>query len=246
MADEDHDEGWRGKIRAAAIEPKQVAAREAAACHISNAFQDVGSKLHAIGHVVGSDRVAGLSPYGHGDDATVAVSLLLRIAAQLVSASCDLTTDGRHYAASALIRQMVELEYLAWAFDHDNSEAARWLRSTHSERLTFFTPAKLRKAAEGHFRSVDYGYHCELGGHPVPRSWVLLTGDEAMAQLMLSDCLGHAERLWGHVVGWCSRSHNGIIVKGFAEQMAAVIRLWKEADVTTRLPPSPDDFPRDW
>ena len=36
--------------------------------------------------------------------------LILRIASELVSASSDLFSDGRHYAASALIRQLVEVE----------------------------------------------------------------------------------------------------------------------------------------
>jgi hypothetical protein len=35
-------------------------------------------------------------------------------------------------------------------------------------REEFFRPANLRKASEGKFRDKDYGFHCELGGHPVP------------------------------------------------------------------------------
>jgi hypothetical protein len=153
-------------IRSAALEANQVAVRMSLAQFTAAVFQDVGKELHLIGHFLGADRHNGLSPFGHGDDATVAVSMLLRIGSELVSASADLIADGRHYAGSALIRQLVEVEYLAWAFETKDEESARWLRSTHDERRSFFTPAKLRAADGKQFRSVDYSYHCELGGHP--------------------------------------------------------------------------------
>src|SRR5258708_6128571 len=61
-------------------------------------FLVVGTELHVLGHIIGSDRVEGASPFGHGSDETVAVSMLLRIASQLVSSSADLFGDGREYA----------------------------------------------------------------------------------------------------------------------------------------------------
>jgi len=66
-----------------------------------------------------------LSPFGHGSDEAVAVSLLLRIGSELVSAAADLFSDGRHYAAAALVRQVVEIEYLAWAFETNDKEGKR-------------------------------------------------------------------------------------------------------------------------
>src|ERR1700730_3113518 len=69
-----------------------------------------------------------------------------------------------------LLRQMVEIEYLAWAVETRGGDGERWLRSDQQQRQSFCTPVKLRKAAQGRFRGKDYGYHCELGGHPVPRA----------------------------------------------------------------------------
>jgi hypothetical protein len=184
----------RDEIIAAALNADIVTVRMSLARFTATIFQDVGKELHLFGHFLGGDRRAGLSPFGHGNDAAVAVSMLLRIGSQLVSASADLIADGRHYAGCALIRQLVEAEYLAWAFETKDAEAARWFRSTLDERKSFFTPAKLRAAAGKRFRSIDYSFHCELGGHPVPRSWILLNDADAMAQLMLSDCLGHSGR----------------------------------------------------
>ena len=226
-------------IRDAALHPDIVANRMSVAAFVSATFRDVGTKLHAFGHMLGTDRRDGLSPFGHGDDAAVAVSVLLRIGSQLVSASADLIADGRHYAGAALIRQLVEVEYLAWAFEMKNEESARWLRSTKGERFSFFTPAKLRKSADGRFRSEDYGYHCELGGHPVPGSWMLLNDDAAMPQLMLSDGLGHAERIWTHIVGWAAGYTLSDVVLSKADEMTARFAEWKRIDPLTILPPPP-------
>jgi hypothetical protein len=236
----------REDIQRSALEADQVAARMSLAQFTATVFRDVGKELHLVGHILGTDRRNGLSPFGHGDDATVAVSMLLRIGSQLVSASADLIADGRHYAGSALIRQLVEVEYLAWAFETKDDESARWLRSTHDERRSFFTPAKLRAAANKRFRSVDYSYHCELGGHPVPGSWELLNEDAAIAQLMLSDCLGHSGRVWDHMVGWAKgHAHGGSILSKAAEMLERYSQ-WKKVDLLTALPPPPEAFPNWW
>jgi hypothetical protein len=97
----------------AAKNESQSAARLGLAKFTAETFTAVGTELHAVGHVIGTDRMNGLSPGGHGSDEMVAVSLLFRVAGQLTSASADLFADGRDYAASALVRQMVEVEYLA-------------------------------------------------------------------------------------------------------------------------------------
>ncbi|MBB3998385.1 hypothetical protein [Aureimonas pseudogalii] len=236
----------RQAIREAALNETIIETRHRLATFASEVFHDVGRELHVVGHLIGSDRTNGTSPFGHGDDATVAVSMLLRIGSELVSASSDLIADGRAYAGSALIRQLVEIEYLAWAFETKSEEAARWLRSTHGERMTFFTPAKLRKAADGRFRGVDYGYHCELGGHPVPQSWQLLGDDGGLGQLMLSDCLGHTGRIWDHVVRWAHGHPLGQGVSSRSTEMLTRFGDWKRIDPLTELPPPPEAFPERW
>lgn len=229
-------------IRAAALDPAVVTIRMELAHYTSDTFLHVGRQLHVLGHISGTDRREGLSPFGHGDDAAVAVSTLLRIGGELISGSADVINNGRHYAGAALIRQLVEVEYLAWAFETNDDEAARWLRSTRAERQSFFTPAKLRKAAGGHFRSIDYGYHCECGGHPTPSSWMLLNDDGAMSQLMLSDGLGHTGRLWDHVVRWAIQQKVGQFILSKADDMLKRYSAWKVADALTLLPPPPEHF----
>jgi hypothetical protein len=232
-------------IRSASLEADQVAIRMSLARFTAIVFRDAGKELHVLGHILGSDRRTGSSPSGHGDDATVAVSLLLRIGSQLVSASAELIADRLHYAGAALNRQLVEVEYLAWAFETKDEEAARWLRSTQDERKSFFTPAKLRAAAGKHFRGVDYSYHCEIGGHPVPGSWVLLNDDDAIAQLM-SDCLGHSGRIWDHIVRWAKGHPHGGPILLKTNEMVERYSQWKRTDLLTALPSSPMTFPDGW
>jgi len=225
-------------ISAAANNPALIAIRVAFARFSSDQFHQVGTLLHLSGNIIGPDRVSGESPFGHGSDEVVAISMLLRIASQLISASTDLFMDGRSYAGGALLRQMVEIEYLAWAFETRDRDAERWLRSDKQQRQDFFTPAKLRKAAQGKFRSKDYGYHCELGGHPVPNSAILLSDNIAVAQLLLSDLLGHVGQIWNHLVGWAIPRNEAFILTR-AEEMSSRFGEWKSKDVLVDLPPPP-------
>lgn len=227
------------KIRRAADDRSLRRRRRRLAVASVKVFSIVGTELHAIGHVLGSDRTRNVSPFGHGSDETVAVSLLLRIASQLVSASTDLFTDGRHYAAAALLRQIVEVEYLAWAIDSRDRDGERWLRSDRQERESFFAPAKLRKAAQGKFRGQDYGYHCEFGGHPVPDAGALLGDDPSVSELLLSDLLGHVGRIWDHVASWARRNANGDPVLRRHDGMLRRFLRWKSLDPLVELPPPP-------
>lgn len=225
-------------ISQAANDAAQKAGRVELARFVSQRWSEIGALLHLSGHIIGSDRNNDASPFGHGSDETVAISLLLRIGSQLLSAATDLFLSGRSYAAAALIRQLVEVEYLAWAFETRDSDAECWLRSTEKERLDFFKPAKLRQAAKGRFRSKDYGYHCELGGHPVPKATLLLGEDSVVSQLLLSDALGHAGRIWDHISDWALSQGEDVILDQMVE-MSRKFREWKSQDLLVDLPPPP-------
>src|SRR6267143_4413528 len=229
----------REAISLAANDKKLRKQRGQLAHFTSEIFLSAGTELHVLGHLVGSDRTDGVSPFGHGSDETVAVSVLLRIASQLMSSSADLFEDGRKYAAAALLRQMVEIEYLAWAMETRDRDGERWLRSSRQERESFFTPAKLRTAAEGKFRGKDYGYHCELGGHPVPGASVLLNDDSVVSQLLLADLLGHAGRIWDHLIGWSRKSSNGEPILSRGLEMSERFGAWKFKDPLAALPSPP-------
>jgi hypothetical protein len=230
-------EPTRKAMAAAANDREVIACRYELAKFSAKELEGAGTELHVVGHLIGTDRVQGSSPFGHGNDEAVAVSVLLRVAGQLVSASADLFTDGRQYAAAALLRQMVEIEYLAWAFEVRDGDGERWLRSDQQERQEFFKPSKLRAAAQGKFRGKDYGYHCELGGHPVPQAGILLGGDSAIGQLLLSDLLGHVGRIWDHLIGWAQQNGDGGPILRRSHGMSVRFQEWKSKDQLIDLPP---------
>lgn len=227
-------------VSAAALDPKLVTIRKDLSLFASGVFSDVGTQLHVAGHIIGTNRKEGKSPFRHGSDEVVGMSVLLRIGSQLISASAELLTEGRPYAGAALLRQIVEIEYLAWAFENRDQDAERWLRSDREFREEFFRPAKLRKASEGKFRGKDYGFHCELGGHPVPSGTVLLKDDPSTAQLLLSDLLGHTGGIWNHFVGWAKRHEDYTAhCKNHALAMSQKFRDWTSNDPLVELPPPP-------
>jgi hypothetical protein len=100
-------------VSAAALDPKLVTIRKDLSLFASGVFSDVGTQLHVAGHIIGTDQKEGKSPFPHGSDEVVGMSVLLRIGSQLISASAELLTEGRPYAGAALLRQIVEIEYLA-------------------------------------------------------------------------------------------------------------------------------------
>lgn len=229
----------RSVIARASQDPAQRKARLDFLSCASDAFRDVGEMLHVFGHILGDDRKSGLSPFGHGDDEKVGIALLLQIAAQIVSASTQLLQDGRAYAGCALIRQLVEVEYLAWAFETRDAEAARWLRSDKKERQNFFAPRILRDAANGKFRAKDYSYHCEMGGHPTPFASSLLKNDDEINQLMLGDMITHARKIWVHLGTWAVGSNAGSMFHKHNDRLFELWSAWRQIDELCEMPPPP-------
>ena len=110
----------------------------------------------------------------------IAAGLVAQISSELVSGALLLLRNDNEYAASTLIRQLVECEYLLRAFRLDFAEAARWHDANDSEQWDF-KPSKLRKI--GGFKREEYSHHCESGGHPHPRGRQLLEIPRAMNRL---------------------------------------------------------------
>ncbi|HVX93656.1 MAG TPA: hypothetical protein VHK47_02005 [Polyangia bacterium] len=230
----------RAAARAAAQDPDLISRRFDLARQTAAVFQSVGEEFLVAGSLIGGDRVTGTSQWGNGSDETVAVALLFLVGADLVAGCSSLFAERRHYAGAALIRQLVEVEYLAWAFETRDRDGERWLRSTREERDEFFRPVRLREAAAGRFKGRDYGYHCELGGHPVPRAEILFRANACdTAQLLLSDALGHAGRIWDHLRTWAKEHRHLPSVEAHGPEMGARYRaLWAD-DPLVHLPPPP-------
>ena len=183
---------------AALDDPAAAASRRQLARELANGFQRTAVLLSTTGTIVGGDRAAGRSPFGFGDDATVGLGTVFGIAGEIISGAHQLLISGNVYSAAALIRQLVEVEYLTWAFSSDDYEARQWLRSSADERRQLWQPRHLRDRADGRFRGTDYGYHCELGGHPTPSAVELLPDAESPqpAERWWFDLVAHGASAW--------------------------------------------------
>ena len=124
---------------------------------IGQALVQVGKVLWVTGYIVGSDRKSGTSPFRFGNDSAVGVATVAQIGGELAIGASDLLKTGNCYAACALIRQLVEVEYLAEAFAREHDQAAEWLRADREQRRQFWSPGKLRqRAPDGLFLASDY------------------------------------------------------------------------------------------
>ena len=108
------------------------AARVEFARTTTDAFEAVGQYLYLAGHVL-------------RDEGARAVSLASRIGGALGRGTCDLLDAGNAYGGAALLRQLVEVEYLLWTFSDDAEDASRWLHASKSQLDGRFRPEASRR-----------------------------------------------------------------------------------------------------
>ncbi|MFN8152476.1 MAG: hypothetical protein U0R24_15310 [Solirubrobacterales bacterium] len=174
--------------------------REACSAY-AGALAEVGQLLWITGSMLGPDRADGKSPFGFGSDDVVGLSVVCQVGGELARGFLDLFESGNLYSAQALLRQIVEVEYLMAAFADQDAVAAEWLRATRKERLKFWSPARLREKAKGKFLREDYWLHCDLGGHPTPDARALLPNHKTMEPALVStDFAGHMFSTWTSLV----------------------------------------------
>ncbi len=205
-------EPLRAELRAAADHEPARTARRQICQTLATGLKQLSESLRVAGYFVGPDRVSGSSPTGNGDDRLVSLGYLSATAAALISGADDLIGRGNLYAGSALNRQLVEVEYLAWAFAEDQAEAANWLRSSPEERQRRWAPRHLRKRSRGRFRGSDYHDHCEFGGHPTPAGARALLGVDSeksttlggdgpsTRELLLFEVAQHGTSVWQYLL----------------------------------------------
>ncbi|MCJ0949448.1 hypothetical protein F6X56_02780 [Rhodococcus erythropolis] len=130
----------------------------------------------------------------------VAVANVAITAQQLAQGAGNLVELRNYYSAAALARQLVEFEYLMWAFDDDPGSIGDWVQSDRDAREARWGPKAIYARDGNHFRRSDYGRHCEQGGHPTPAGIQLSLPDPdrgtAIFALQLSDLIFHVAAIW--------------------------------------------------
>lgn len=188
-------------VRRWAADADAQALRHDVATHLASTLLHAGQEIRIVGNFIGNGRITGSSPRGNGDDRLVAVGYVAEAASQLLSGIEGAVGSGQVYVAAALTRQMVELEYLAWAFASGDGDAATWLNSSADERRRLWQPRHLRAHSHGRFGGKDYSNHCEFGGHPTPDGLNGLINDTSgvAGEVVLTDALNHGVRTWRSV-----------------------------------------------
>ena len=129
----------------------------------------------------------------------LAVAILARIGGELSGGIALLLRSSNPYGAGALLRQLIEVEYLMYLGYLDVSNLERWYGADSRELRRSFSPKQMRAAAKGLFRDQEYRQHCEIGGHPHPNSRMLLSNYEHLLEpssFLLPDAVQHVRRLW--------------------------------------------------
>lgn len=229
-----------------------AAARERYCDNIAEALKNVGSWLEidtwiGAGDVGEADLNKPPKPDPIRRRSFAAAALVAEISGQLVSGALLLLRDGNEYAASALVRQLIECEYLLRAFRLDFAEAARWHDANDRERWDF-SPKNLRKI--GGFDDKEYANHCNAGGHPNPAGRPLIQLPRAMADLerkvtgsaskldvvrgLWLDLAFHCDRTWRALAELLTAEHARFEHAGSTvNSIEAVARSrleWQEAD----------------
>jgi hypothetical protein len=181
------------------------------------------------------------------DESAQALGLVARIGAALGRGAGELLSAGNPYAAAALTRQLVEVEYLFWTFADDIADAPAWLHATREERQRCFSPAAMRKRSKGRFRAKEYQTHCERGGHPDPNARMLLDVSPCAPPLfdatraMWVDLGHHLERAWSlYVAASGVAGYVGDFIADSAT-VEAERRGWHERDPLARRFPIPPE-----
>lgn len=202
---------------------------------VAKSLRAAGQMLWMDGAIVGPDRASGKSPFDFGNDATVGLATVLQIAGELVGGAVALLAVENRYAAAALVRQLVEVEYLAWAFAEDQEEATNWMRSTKKERHHFWRPSHIRERAGGRFRGTDYADHCGKGGHPSPEGIYLLPDHyrpDASTAVWWCDLVIHGTSVWRYASAAAASLGHGEVFTSLAETegLSEAERRWRESD----------------
>lgn len=167
-----------------------------------------------------------------------AAAAVVEMSSELAAGAVDLLDRGYRFAAAALIRQLIETEYLLTAFAIDFSEAARWARSKPEDIRRSFSPKTMR--AVGGFPNREYWQHCDMGGHPAPSGRLLLRNnlyaspadDDFLTASVWGDLAQHLRRIWSRVDELLRGQHARYdeVRRSDRERVRSAERMWEASD----------------
>ena len=155
-----------------------------------------------------------------------------------------LLRDDNRYGAAALVRQIVEIEYLLYLFAQDSDEPLRWASSDLNAVRAQYQPARMRERSGGQFRTEEYSSHCQVGGHPrfagayvLPEHFRLGPISQAVSAAGWVDLAQHLARVWRWVGQILSKYDllKGGLASSSQERAFESITLWLREDFCAPL-----------
>jgi hypothetical protein len=209
-----------------------AATHRIAACEaIAATLVRVGQHLWLDGYIIGPDRARDPARTRFGDERMVGLATVTQIGGALGTGAVTLLRTANNYGAAALLRQLVEIEYLASAFAEEHAIAADWLRASGAERRAFWSPQQLRNRADGRFLNSDYWHHCDIGGHPAPSGMSLLPGHGGSPGAYLwADLAGHLVGIWTGIRAGAATLVGPVPDAWGVQDVDRAIALWRETD----------------
>jgi len=104
--------------------------------------------------------------FGLADQPRRSIAAAIQMGGETARGAVLLLRENNRYGAAALVRQLVEIEYLLCLFALDRNEPLRWASSDLEAVRKESQPARMRERCGGRFRSAEYFSHCQVGGHP--------------------------------------------------------------------------------
>lgn len=174
--------------------------------------------------------------FGLSEGPRRAMAIVAQMGAELAVGASQLYSMERWYAGAALVRQLIEVEYLLFLFVLDPGAPNRWLNASSEEIRLMFSPKEMRARSGGRFRAEEYSAHCEMGGHPRSKGHVLLrehnllTEHVFVPEIQWVDLAQHIERLWVHYVASVSlHSPKNVYPEKF-RSIGEQLKRWRDAD----------------
>lgn len=185
--------------RAVAIEnaydPDMRKARQTTTYSLVKIWNDAGNTIHTIF----SDQAL----VENHQKSIFAIESIAFACGALAAGIYQLASEGNLYPAAALLRQVVEVEFILWKFTQDTQQPQAWIESTPDERRANWRPSTIYRDNNNAYRQKDYSNHCELGGHPTPLGTKVACGLAELRTIeanILADLVGHCNDAWQHLM----------------------------------------------
>lgn len=170
-------------------------ARTAAAFESINYWQKAAYDLHVVGL---REDIS-----NNCQDSLEGLALVAVTTKTLASGVFQLARLQNIYPAWALVRQIVESEFIVWKFAQLPTQIPLWLHSTDDERRQNWRPAQIYRDDDNTYRQKDYWAHCERGGHLTPRGARMASQGKThpiMLASLLTELTDHLYDAWRHLL----------------------------------------------